>query len=131
MRTIEFIIETRRGLYRHEYTFEKSEFHVSKTPTSRLIELMTKYQNEGIIQYNMVVKAISTTLTTPHNLVCDVSIELNNEAQKYEEHYTYGPTGEKDFDLIGTPSAFLKNGLDYFDYDNVEEINIKIKRENV
>ena len=131
MRTIEFIIETRRGVYRHEYTFEKSEFHVSKTPTSRLIELMTKYQNEGIVQYNMVVKAISTTLTTPQNLACDVNIKLNNEAKEYEEHYVYGPTGDMDFDLIGTPTAFLKNGLDYFDYDNVEEINIKIKRENV
>ncbi len=128
-RVIEFIIETKRGLYRHEYSIEKKDFHVSKTPISRLIELMTKYQNEGIVQYNMVVKSLNTTLTQPYNLVCDVEIELKDNYPKYQEHYVYGPTGDVSFDLVGTPGAFLQNGIDYFDYESIQKIQLTIQRD--
>lgn len=60
---------------------------------------------------------------------CDVEIKLQEEGMVYEEHYIFGPVGNKEDDLVSIPIAFLNKGLDMFDYDNVKEITLKIRKE--
>jgi len=60
---------------------------------------------------------------------CDVTIKLHEEEMVYEEKYIFGPVGDKENDLVSIPIAFLNKGLDMFDYDQVKEINITIRKD--
>lgn len=59
---------------------------------------------------------------------CDVTIRLHDNDMVYEEQYIFGPVGDKEEDLVSIPVAFLNKGLDMFDYDQVKEITLKIRK---
>lgn len=59
---------------------------------------------------------------------CDVTIRLHDNNMVYEEQYIFGPVGDKEEDLVSIPVAFLNKGLDMFDYDQVKEITLKIRK---
>ena len=124
---IEIVVQTQKELHSHEVTMKRGEGDVLKRTLELVFKYLDTYKNEGIVDFNINCRDLPTHPFA--NLECDVKIKLNNGGMTYNEHYVYGPTFEKEFDLITTPSAFLKNGLDWFDYSDVEEFEIKVRRE--
>lgn len=62
------------------------------------------------------------------NLYCSFEIDLEKDGEEFKhlDEFCYGPTGDKVFDLVSTPAAFLQNLLEVFDYDIIKEINLTI-----
>lgn len=132
-RTIEILVTTQKGNYRHEIVCDREDFNILSTPISQLTGAIVKHQNENIVKIEMKVVSVNTTPLYFNNIACNLKIKSNNpNIEDYEETYMFGPSGDKNFDLIGTPSSLLKKDLDCFDYDDIEEINVSIKRgENI
>lgn len=124
---IEISVQTKKELHTHEVTMKKGEGDVLKRTLELIFKYIDTYKSEGIVDFNINGRDLPSHPFA--NLCCDVQIKLNNGGLTYNESYIYGPTFDKDFDLIGTPVSFLKNGLDWFDYKDVEEIELKIRRD--
>ena len=120
-------VTTKRDTYSHEVTLKKGECDLLKKTLSLIMKYIDTYRSEEIVDFNIDVKDLPTHPFA--NFECDVKIKLNNGGMTYEESYVYGPTFDKQFDLVGTPIAFLQNGLDWFDYKDVEEFELRVRRE--
>ena len=124
---IEISVQTKKDLHTHEVTMKRGEGDVLKRTLELIFKCIDAYKDEEIVDFNINGRDLPTHPFA--NLACDVEIRLNNGGLTYNESYIYGPTFDKDFDLISTPTAFLKNGLDWFDYKDVEEIVLKVRRD--
>lgn len=124
-REYEIFIETRENVIRKAFDCQTDD--AQGEPISKLMEELAKHRKEGILNYILKVRDEKSPIQI-ENLECNVHIKLKNTPLEYDERYVYGPTLDKEFDLVGTPGAFLSKGLDMFEYQDIQEITVNVFR---
>lgn len=61
------------------------------------------------------------------NYLCSIIIK-DKRCNVDNVEYLYGPTNDKEFDLISTPVTFLERFLEKYDGQDIEEIMINIRK---
>ena len=65
------------------------------------------------------------------NLICNYHFVLEKDGEEFthSDLISFGPTKDKIDDFVDTPSSFIRQILDLYDYDVIKSISVYITKE--